>query len=188
MPILKEEKSIFPPNLFEKPYLDERRDADARWWAVYTLSRREKDFMRRLLPHQIPFFCPIIKVSKRSPKGRLRESFLPLFANYVFINATENERVQAFKTNCISRCLEVDDEERLVFDLAQIFQLTNSNQELQFESKLQPGTPVRIKSGPMEGIEGVVIESRSEARLLVTVNYLQQGTSLEIKDFDVEKV
>ncbi len=188
MPILKEEQSIFPENLFDESYLEDRRDSDAHWWAVYTLSRREKDFMRRILPHQVPFFCPIIGVSKRSPKGRVRTTFTPLFANYVFINATEEERVQAFKTNCISRCLEVDDEERLVFDLAQISQLMTSKQELRFESKLEPGTLVRIKSGPMEGIEGVVVQSRSEARLLVTVNYLQQGTSLEIKDFEVEKL
>ncbi|WP_417850721.1 transcription termination/antitermination NusG family protein [Thalassoglobus sp.] len=188
MPILKEEKSIYPENLFNEQYQEERREEGARWWAVYTMSRREKELMRRLLPKQVPFFCPIIGVPKRSPQGRVRTTFSPLFSNYVFIHATEDERIQALQTNCISKCLEVKEEEKLVFDLSQVHTLISSKQELRHESRLEVGTPVRIKSGPFEGIKGEIVERRSEARLLIAVNYLQQGTSIAIKDFEVEKV
>ena len=73
MPILPQQSVIYPDDLLERP------PADAAWWAVYTLSRREKDFMRRLRDFEIPFYGPLIKRTTRSPGGRTRTSWLPLF-------------------------------------------------------------------------------------------------------------
>ena len=47
---------------------------------------------------------------------------------------------------------------------------------------------MRIKGGPLAGIEGTVLKRRSEARLLVSVCFLQQGASIAIDDFDVEMI
>lgn len=188
MPILKEETYLSPPVLFDESYLLSRVEEGAKWYAVYTMSRREKEFMRKIIPYGVPFYCPIIGIPKRSPQGRVRTTFAPLFSNYVFINATDEQRIQALKSNCISRCLEVPDDERLIFDLSQISKLIASKAEMHHEATLEKGTYVRIKSGPLKGLEGVVVQRRSESRLLVAVDYLSQGTSVELKDYDVEKL
>jgi transcriptional antiterminator RfaH len=59
---------------------------------------------------------------------------------------------------------------------------------LTVERRLVSGQPVRIKVGPMKGIEGVVVSRRGQTRLLVSVAFMQQGASIEIDDFQVEPI
>jgi transcription antitermination factor NusG len=188
MPILKHERSFFPDNLFDDEFLTTTQANGARWWAIYTTSRKEKEFMRRLLPREVPFYCPIVEKQHRSPQGRLRTSYIPLFANYVFICADDEQRVHAFTTNCVSRSLEVHQPERLVTDLWQIEQLIQAGRPLTPEARLLPGDLVRVKSGPFAGITGVVFRRGNQCRVLVSVDFLQAGASLEVRDYDLEKI
>jgi transcriptional antiterminator RfaH len=185
MPILAKETDIFPDSLLDEP---ESMGSSAPWWAMYTLPRREKDLMRRLKSMGLGFYGPIIEARKRSPQGRFRKSYLPLFAGYVFLQGGEEARIRALTTNCISRCLTVPDVGQLVADLRQIRRLILSGAPLSPESRIQPGTPVRVRSGPLTGVEGVVVRRQNKERLLVAVRFLQQGASLLLVDFQVEPI
>jgi transcription antitermination factor NusG len=184
MPILPQEPDIFPNNLLS----DETVQQVDRWWAIYTLSRREKDLMRRLRKQGIYHYSPLIKRRSRSPSGRVRESYVPLFAGYVFLAGSEEHRYEAMKSNCISRCLEVDDPQRLIFDLRQIQQLVDSDAPLTPEARISPGALVRVRSGPLMGLEGVVIQRRGQQRLMVSIEFLQQGASVLIEDYQLEQI
>ena len=165
MPILPPEPDIFPDTL-----LDAAGPADvnaSQWWALYTMARREKELMRRLRAMEIRHYGPLIERRTRSPQGRVRSSFVPLFAGYVFLCGTDADRYQALTTNCVSRCLAVDDHCGLVCDLRQIHQLVQAGKPLTPESRLEPGMPVRIRSGPLTGTEGVVVKRRGDKRLAV---------------------
>ena len=74
MPILKKEDDRFPVDLFENETL--LTDESKSWWCIYTLSRREKDLMRKLAARQIPHYGPMIPKRFRSPNGRLRTSWI----------------------------------------------------------------------------------------------------------------
>jgi hypothetical protein len=38
------------------------------------------------------------------------------------------------------------------------------------------------------GLEGTIVSRRGEDRLLIAVNFLQQGVSIQISDFQVERL
>src|SRR3972149_3559745 len=145
MPILLPEPDIFPEGLLgdEPPAADPAR----QWWALYTLPRREKELMRRLRTMEIPHYGPLVKRRFRSPNGRARTSYVPLFAGYVFLCGDEVARYQSLTTNCVSRCLVVDDTLELEHDLRQIRRLIQSETPLTPEARIQPGTRGRIRSG-----------------------------------------
>lgn len=188
MPIHKEEPSLFPENLLDPPGDSPLVvPGDRRWMAVYTKSRQEKSLARELLKYQIPFYLPQIK-NTTIVSGRRRTSFMPLFAGYLFLLADEAERVRSLTTNRISRILEVEDAEQLVRDLQQIKRLIDSNAPLTIERRLAPGQKVRIKQGALMGMEGTVLTRRGETRLLVCVNFLQQGASIEVQDYQLERL
>jgi transcription antitermination factor NusG len=182
MPILKEEPSLFPPGLLDAP-LGEARDR--RWTALYTKARQEKALARELWKFHVPFYLPLVKKTGIS-RGRKRTSLSPLFAGYVFIFADESERVRSLTTNRVSRTLAVEDQEQLLFDLRQLRRLIDSNAPLTIESRLAPGQRVRVRGGAFAGLEGDVLRRRGETRLLVSVNFLQKGASVEIDDFLLE--
>ena len=186
MPILPRETDIFPHDFLECE--DFAQGTDQQWWVLYTLSRREKDLMRRLVSMEVPFYCPLIARKNRSPSGRVRTSYVPLFPGYVFCYATAEQRQQALTTNCISRTLTVVDHDTLVHDLQQIRRLIESDTPLSPESRIQPGALVRVKNGPMTGIEGVVLKRHNGDRLLVSVRFLQQGASVALEDYQVEEI
>jgi transcriptional antiterminator RfaH len=186
MPILAKEVDLFPENLLD--VVCEDRSPDAGWWAMYTIARREKDLMRRLLAARVPFYGPLIERTRRSAGGRVRRSQAPLFPSYVFLFGTADDRYHALTTNCVSRDIRVDDPAGLTRDLRQIRQFAALGYPLTPESRLEPGVPVRIRSGLLQGREGVVIRRHGKARLLLAVNFLQQGASVDVADFDVEKI
>ena len=180
MPILKKEDDIFPADLLELESI--LQENDKKWWCIYTLSRREKDLMRKLASLKVPHYGPMIPKRYRSPNGRLRTSYVPLFPNYIFMWGDENDRYQAMTTNCISNCSIIEDRERLVADLRQIQAVVAAGVALTPEARLEPGNQVRVRTGPFAGYEGIVIRREGKTRLLLSIQFLEQGVSMEMDE------
>jgi len=179
--------SIYPEDLLDDVASGPESDAVGvrRWWAVYTKSRQEKALARQLLGYEIPFFLPLIAQDSYVRSRRVRTE-VPLFGGYLFLFATEQERVRTLTTNRISRLLDVARQDDLRADLRNLWQLLRADRPLTAERRLAPGQRVRVKSGAMLGMEGTVISRQGRSRLLVAVNFLQQGASVEIDDFQLE--
>jgi transcription antitermination factor NusG len=184
MPILVREPDLYPEDLLDRPELG--LEKEATWWAMYCLARQEKQLMRRLRALDVPFYSPLHKKRYRSPSGRVRTSHVPLFASYVFIYGDESHRHIAKSTGCVSRWLVPSDPETLTGNLRQIHRLIESGAPLTLEARLQPGTRVRIRSGPFVDLEGVIIRRAKKTRLLVAVDFIQQGASVSLDDCQLE--
>lgn len=179
MPLLPPEKDIYPEDLLSS---QDMAESARNWWTVYTRVRQEKSLARELLTWKIPFYLPLVKQA-RLYRGRKRSSYLPLFTSYLFLQATDEERVKALGTDRVAQIIPVPDAAGLLRDLRQIQRLILADVPLTLESRLQPGAHVRVRSGVLAGIEGVVQSRTKPTRLVVLVNLLQQGVSLEVEDF-----
>ena len=182
MPILKPEVNVYPTDLLEES------DWESGAYLVYTISNREKMMMRQLLAKEVGFYCPIVEKTWRSNAGRLRKSYVPLFKNYLFLFGDQEDRLKALTTNCALKIADVPDPAQLLQDLRNLECLISKGKPVTLEDQLEQGDPVRVKSGAFAGAEGVVVERRGSRRLLVAVNFLQQGASVELEDFAVEKI
>ena len=191
MPILPKQRDIFPDDLLDAV------DGDAglllppegtQWVAFYTLSRREKDLMRKLEVAGVPFYAPVVRRRLHSPGGRVRSSFVPLFPGYVFSRVDDEQRRTALATNTVARWIPIVDERMLVSDLRAIKRLIDTDKPLTPEARLEPGQAVRVRSGALRGLEGTVIKRRGAERLMVAVRFLNQGASIEVEDVDLERL
>lgn len=188
MPILAEEPCMFPEHLLEPVagsagVSDEA--AQRAWWVIYTKARQEKALGRELLAHQVPFYLPLIP-KEHLIRGRRVRSFVPLFDGYVFLFGSSDERLVALTTNHISRILPVPRQEELRRDLLQVRHVIASGLPLTVESRLSPGHRVRIRTGPLGGLEGTIIRREGTNRLLIAVEFMAKGVSVETYDFTVE--
>jgi transcriptional antiterminator RfaH len=181
MPILPYEPDIYPDSLLELP------PANAKWWAVYTLSRHEKTFMRRLRQLHVPHYGPLLRNTTRSGR-HIRTAFVPLFPGYVFVCGNDDQRQAALTTQCVFRILEVPDESELVGDLRQIRQLIALDARLSPEPRLLPRRIARIRSGRFAGMEGTVVRRCGKEALLVAVKFLQCGVSVALEDHEMESL
>ena len=163
---------------------------DASWFAIYTLSRREKELMRRLRAQKIAHYGPMIPNRTRSPQGRIRTSYVPLFSGYVFVCGTEEDRYNTVATGCISKCIVVSEPELLVRDLQKIRLLKEHGSDLQAEVRPVVGQRARIVRGPLKERElvGTISKVKSQHRLTIVVNFLQQGASITVDEADIELI
>jgi transcriptional antiterminator RfaH len=186
MPILTAEADLFPIDLFENKQL--LADPERRWWVLYTRSRLEKELMRRLRAIEVPFYGPTIEKRSRTPRGRLQRSYLPLFPNYVFMLGTAAQRYSALTTNCLSRDIPVSNGAELETDLRRLRRLIQAGLPLVPERCIDAGVQVRVKTGPLAGQEGIVLQRRGDNRLLVAVRFLQQGASVQLHECELERL
>jgi transcription antitermination factor NusG len=186
MPILARESDHFPADLLENE--DLLSDPNLSWWCIYTMSRREKELMRRLAKLEIAHYGPVIPKRFRSPNGRLRTSWIPLFPNYVFMFGDEQSRISALTTNCISKCNRVEEGEELLATLRKIKMIINADVPLTPEGRLEPGNQVRVKSGVFAGFEGTVIRREGKTRFSLSIQYLNQGVSIEMDEALLESI
>ncbi|MBI3462556.1 MAG: antitermination protein NusG [Planctomycetes bacterium] len=181
MPILELEPSIFPDGLLSDPALN--RD----WWAVYTKPRQEKSMARELLAGEQPFYLPLV-ARRQIIRGRVRISHLPLFPGYLFLAGDHEGRLLALQTNRAVCVLPVPDASTLVQQLSDIRRLLESGMDIERETALVPGRRIRVRHGPLAGLEGTIIRRHGGDRFVVAIDFLQQGASVEISEPCLEVV
>ncbi len=185
MPTLTYQPDLYPEDLLDREDLGQQ--GDMTWWLLYCMSRREKKLMRQLLSLGVPFYSPLIAKRSRLGSGRIRTAYLPLFGNYVFLYGTSDDRRIAQETGCVSRWMSVPQPGSLTQDLRQVRHLIETKAPITPEARLQPGMRVAVRSGIFKGLEGVVIRREGKTRLLVAVNFLEQGASVLLDDCQFER-
>jgi transcriptional antiterminator RfaH len=184
LPIHRAETQCFPDDLVSR---DWRPDAERRWWLLHTKARQEKSLARDLLKQSISFFAPQTEKTTLV-RGRKRSAYIPIFSGYVFLYGSELDRYRSLTTKRVAQTIAVEDQAGLQRELTQIWRLIESKAPLTIEARLAPGDLVRVRSGSLAGVEGMVIERRKKCRLLIAVTLLQQGVSVEIDDFLLESI
>lgn len=186
MPILPAEPQMYPPDLWQGPARP--LDPERPWWCLHTKPRQEKAVARHFRARGLTHYLPQVIQESRTPAGRRIRSQLPLFAGYVFFQGDDRDRVEALRTDCLIRVLEVVDQEALVRDLEQIHTLLTSGLEIVPEPTYPVGARVRILSGPLMGLVGTVIRRGQKNRFAAMVDFLSRGATVELQDWQVERI
>jgi transcription antitermination factor NusG len=165
----------------------ERDLSQEGWWLAHTLPRQEKALASALYARDVPYYLPLV-TRKSLSRGQTRVAQIALFPGYLFICGNEEDRLNVLKTNRVLTVRRAPDGERLRADLRRFHELISAGAPLLPEARLIAGERVRVKAGPFRDQEGVVIRRNGKTRLLIAVDYLQQGASLEVDDCLLERV
>ncbi|MBF0456423.1 MAG: UpxY family transcription antiterminator [Nitrospirae bacterium] len=165
---------------------------DLLWYCIYVRPRHEFKVLERLLKAQKEAFLPSVqRLSKWKDRKKLVE--FPLFPNYLFVrtlSSSEDKRVvlQTQGVVCFvgtnsGRYCSVPDEQ-----IASLMKIIESNEPVNPYPFLREGHQVRVKKGPFAGVDGLLIKKKGLHKLVVLIDMLQQGVSVEIDASDVEAV
>jgi transcription antitermination factor NusG len=160
-----------------------------QWFAVYTLPQNERWILRQLEARQVEAFLPTYEVTKVW-KNRQRVTLArPLFPAYLFVHVDRRERVRVLE---VSGVLSIVGNSRgpLPLDEAQIEHLRSDicRSRLEPFGEIAIGTRVRVKKGPMYGVQGILVHRKNSFRLVVTIDLINQSAALEIAPEDVEPI
>ncbi len=178
MPILSAEPDRYPADLFDG---SAPTAAGRAWYVLHVRPRQEKSLARQLHAAGVPHYLPSVPRSSRI-RNRVFTAHVPLFPGYLFLFADRDERITALASNRVVHTLEVHDQPRLWDDLRQVHRLLGTGVPVTAESRLAPGTPVEITTGPLAGLCGTVVRTASGRRFVVRVDFIHQGASVLLED------
>ncbi len=155
------------------------------WWLLHTRPRQEKKLAEELQTLGIGHYLPVTRL-KAVTRGRPRYSWAPLFPGYCFLWANDDERVASLRTNRLVHTYSICDQPGLAQQLGQLAELIEMGVPLTIEDRLAVGQHVRVKSGLLKDLRGVVIRRSGKTRLYVYVTEMLGGVSVEIERHRLE--
>lgn len=160
-----------------------------RWYAIYTKHQHEKKCADLLRQKSIEVFLPLYE-SVRRWQDRKKVLSLPLFPSYVFLRSNLEARLNILNTpgvffivgNARGACPIAD------ADIESMRAIIGSRLPVESHPVLQSGDPVRIRRGPLAGIQGILTRVNNQDRLVLSVEPLRRAISVEVNVADVEKL
>lgn len=150
-----------------------------RWWVLHTRSRHEKAVASALERHRVRHYLPLVRMRRTHGRRRVNVD-LPLFPGYLFVRGDASACETAWRTNKVAQILRVEDQNRIHRELESIHCVVESGEQVDLYPALREGRRCRIKSGPLRGVEGVVLKARKGWRMYVAATVLHQSVTIEI--------
>jgi transcription antitermination factor NusG len=159
------------------------------WFAAYTCANHEKRVVQHFEARDVEHFLPLY-TSVRRWKDRRVQLELPLFPGYVFVRIALVLRL---------RVLEVPGVVHLVGFNGQPYPLEEREIEslrkgIMNASRIEPhpylsvGSRVRIKRGPLAGVEGNLVRKKNTYRVVLSLDLIARSAAVEVDFTDIERV
>ncbi len=157
------------------------------WFAVRTRSRQEHIVSRYLNATGLEEFLPLYKVRRRW-SDRVKEVDVPLFDGYVFCRFDDKEMLPVLRAPGVVHVVSFDGIPASIpeEEIDAVRRLMESNLPASPCPYIKEGAAVRIRSGPMKGVEGRLVEIKNRYRLRLSVHLLQRSVEVEIDPESVE--
>ena len=162
--------------------------AEPHWYAAQTAPNHEKRVAEHLDAKMVQHFLPLY-TAKRRLKDRNVTLHRPLFPGYVFVRIALQDRLEVLKVPSVtrfvgpSRPMAVPD-----CDIEGIRQALATGVSAEPHSFLKVGRKIRIVSGPMRGMEGILTRRKGAARVVISMDVIMRSVVLELDINDVVPV
>ena len=159
------------------------------WFAVYTTPRHEKAVARQFEARQIEAFLPLYRSVRRWKNGCRVTVDQPLFPNYIFVSLQRPEYLRVLETPGVLS-LVGPGREPFPLESSEIESLRSELFLRAFEPHpyLVAGDRVRIHSGALAGMIGVLVRKKSHLRVVLTLDLIMQSVAVEIGADEIEAV
>ncbi|TAM82223.1 MAG: UpxY family transcription antiterminator [Acidobacteria bacterium] len=167
----------------------ELRSQPRAWFALYTRHRHERTVARFLDKEGVEVFLPVYEARHRW-RDRVKELSLPLFPNYLFVFSGFDERNTILRTPGVydfvrqaGRASPIPEDE-----IAAVRKTVKNGLSVEPHPFLNIGDRVRSKSGPLRGLEGILVRKNGHYHLVVSVELLGRSLAVEVDAADFERV
>jgi transcription antitermination factor NusG len=162
---------------------------ESPWYAIYTRHQHEKMVAQNLTSKGFESFLPLCTTA-HNWKDRTKALSLPLFPCYVFLKGGIERRLQIITTPGIHGLVSRGGQPAAIpfIEIEAIRRVVQSGVRIEAHPLLKFGDRVRIKCGPLEGIQGILLRKKNISRLVLSVEMLGKAAAMEVDAFQVEPV
>lgn len=159
------------------------------WYALHTQYNHEKMVANSLAAKGFTVFLPLYP-ARRQWKDRVKVILLPLFSCYVFIREGLERPLEVLTTASVHGFVCRAGLPALIppQEIDRIRQVVDRSARIEPHPLIKCGDRVRVKAGPLEGIEGILIRKKNFCRLVLTVELLGKSAAVEVDASLVERI
>ena len=156
------------------------------WYALWTRSRHEQVVREQLERKQVEVFLPTIRKWSRW-KDRKKQIDWPLFPGYCFARFEPDDTLPILKCTGVVSIVSFEGAPAPIPDheLAGIRTLIDTDLAFDPVPLIKEGQMVEVVHGPLKGVVGRLVQKKEKARLVLSVDLIGQGVSVEIDASDV---
>jgi transcription antitermination factor NusG len=167
-----------PPSLFEP-----------HWYAVYTSANHEKRVAQQLAQRSVEHLLPLYESLRRWKDRRVRLQ-MPLFPGYIFVRLALCDRLQLLQIPSVARLVSFNGHPAALpeEDIQVIQNCLGRGHQVEPHPYLQAGRRVRVKSGPFQGLEGIILRRRNMRRLVLSFELILRSVAVEVDVADLQPV
>jgi len=161
----------------------------ANWYALYTCARHEKRVAEQITRRDVSCFLPLYH-SVRRWKDRRKELDLALFPGYVFVRMSLLNKLKVLEVPGVVRFVSFDGRPAVLpeEEIETLRSRLGGNAKMEPHPYLRSGRKVRVHSGPLQGLEGVIVRRKDRCRLIFSIDLIQRSLAIEVDEADIEAV
>ncbi len=153
---------------------------EAKWYAIYTMYKSEKQVAEHLKRKNIEVYIPIISKTKRYQK-RIKTYQVPLFNCYVFVKISKSEQVKVLETENVLKFIKQGKELNAIPEYE--MEILRRIEGIDFEIEVRPtvfaiGDEVEVCQGSLAGLKGKLVKQSGKKQFVVEIESI--GVSLQI--------
>ena len=153
-----------------------------QWYALHVKPQHERAVAEQLKAKSLDEYVPTYQ-SRRRWSDRVKTLEVPLFPRYVFARFSFEERLKVLSVSSVISLVgfggvpcPVAEE-----DLNRVRSMVSSGLPIMPWPLLRIGQRVRIRQGPLDGMEGLLVREKAACRVVVNVELLQRAVAVEIE-------
>jgi transcription antitermination factor NusG len=162
---------------------------EPRWYAAYTCANHEKRVAAELGARDVEHFLPLYS-SVRRWKDRRVNLDLPLFPGYVFVRLALRDRLRVVQIPSVVHLVGFGGLPTALPDTEMEIMRSGLSERLRAEPHpfLMEGRRVRVRSGPLAGMRGILLRRKGKARFVISVELIMRSMAVEMDEADLEAV
>src|SRR5690242_14435023 len=164
-------------------------DLNHNWYAVCTRHKHEKIADRVLECKGFEVFLPLYKVRRRW-QDRIKEIDVPLFPGYLFVKEGLERWLPILSTHGVCSVISCGGRPAAIpfSEIDGIRRIVEGPFRVEPHPFLKSGDWVRVKYGPIAGVEGILLRKKNITRLVLSVEMLGKSAAVEVDATDVERI
>jgi transcription antitermination factor NusG len=187
--LLSDNGEAAPEPRLRGEYIANAGDSQREWFAAYTMSRHEKRIASHCERIGIEQFLPLY-TSRRSWKNRTTVDLqMPLFPNYLFVRLTPQDHGPLMRLpGLLSTVGNAAGPVAIPDSDMELLRRIIACKTIEPHPLLAKGDKVRVVTGPLAGLIGVVLKKGNGLRFIVTLDVIGKSVSLDIDGSALERI
>lgn len=160
-----------------------------QWYALLTRARNERMVEQRLQERGVTTFLPLITEVHRW-SDRKKKVQRPVFGCYLFakLAPTKVDRLRILCVDGIFSFVGPRNEGTPIPDeqIAAVRALVENGIPYSMHPFLKIGQRVRVRSGALDGLEGILVKQNGDNTLVISVDAIQRSLAVRVEGYEVE--